>query len=183
LVDRLLEVKLIIHNQFPGIELVSPMYYINGATCYLSPAQRVDVDSTTQAGFDIGLTQDKSTGVLIYKLQRRNADEFNEETCIRIVIIWEVHRSGKFSVASLIVEHNKSHVWDEDKSLQLIKHRDLFGMQYDLTEETYLMREHTVLMTRMSIIRKEEYYELEMTITEGSINEDTQRLRYIDMNK
>jgi hypothetical protein len=55
-------------------------------------------------------------------------------------------------------------------------------MQRNSIEETYLMRDHTVLMKRVNIIRKEEYCELEMTIAEGSINEDTQRLWYFDKN-
>jgi hypothetical protein len=68
LVDRPLEVKLIIHNQFPGVELVSPVYASEGAKRYLSPDQSVDFGSTTQAGFDIDLNQDEPTGALIYKL-------------------------------------------------------------------------------------------------------------------
>jgi hypothetical protein len=188
LVDTPIEVKLIIHNQLPGVELVSPVYAGEGITCYLSPDQIIDVGFTTKAGFDIDLNQSESIGVLMYKLQRKNADEFNvdvissegEAKCIQLVIILEAYISKEFHVASPLIEHDKSHVWDEDKLLQLIKHRNSFRMQHDSIEETYLMRDYTVLMTRMNIIREEECYELEMTISEGSINEDTQRLWYFD---
>jgi LAS superfamily LD-carboxypeptidase LdcB len=48
--DASSKVKLIIHNQFPGTELVSPLYYSDGVTCCLSPDQKVDIGSTTQVG-------------------------------------------------------------------------------------------------------------------------------------
>jgi hypothetical protein len=49
------KVMLILHHQFPGIELTSPVYAARRATCYLIPDQSVDVGSTTQAGFNIDL--------------------------------------------------------------------------------------------------------------------------------
>jgi hypothetical protein len=52
-VDAPLDVKLIIHHQLPGIELVSLLYYIDGATWDLPPDQRVDFGSTIQADFNI----------------------------------------------------------------------------------------------------------------------------------
>jgi hypothetical protein len=59
------KVKLIIHHQFPGIELVSPICAGKCATCYLSPDQSVVVGSTTQAGFNINPDEDESIGILI----------------------------------------------------------------------------------------------------------------------
>jgi hypothetical protein len=49
-----LKVKLVIHNQCPGIELVSPVCAGEGIICHLSPPdQRVNVGSTTQADFNM----------------------------------------------------------------------------------------------------------------------------------
>jgi hypothetical protein len=44
------------------------------------------------------------------------------------------------------------------------------------------MHDNTVLMTSLNVTR-EECYKLEMTISEGSIKDDTQRPHYIDMDK
>jgi hypothetical protein len=188
--DVLSKVKLIIHNQFPGIELVSPLYYSNGAVCCLSPDQRVDVGSTMQAGFNIDLAQEEPIGALMYKLQRKNTDQpdekaiSNEEAiCTRLVMIWKVYRSGEFHIVSFLIEHDKDCIWDKDKLIKLVKRRKLFNIQYTSFEDTWLMHDNTVLMTSLNVTRKEKHYKLEMTISETNINEDTRRSLYISLNK
>jgi hypothetical protein len=54
--DASSKVNLMMHHQFPGIELASLLYYSNGATCCLLPDQCVDVDSMMQTDFNIDLT-------------------------------------------------------------------------------------------------------------------------------
>jgi hypothetical protein len=185
-----LKVKLIIRNQFPGIELVSPVYAGNLVTCYPSHDQCVDAGSTTQASFKIDPTQNESIGILMYKLQRNNIDEFNEEaissedeaTWIWLAMIWKVCKSGKIFVVSDLIEHDKSHIWDSNELMKLDEYYELFNTQHGPIEETWLMHDNAVLTTNLNIIREEEYYELEMTISKGSIRDDTQRLRYIGLD-
>jgi hypothetical protein len=76
--DALSKMKLIIHNQFPGIELVSSVYYSDVTTCCLSPIYRVATGSTIQTDFDIDPDQEESISILMYKLQRDNFYQFNE---------------------------------------------------------------------------------------------------------
>jgi hypothetical protein len=64
----------------------------------------------------------------------------------------------------------------------LAEYYKLFNMQYDLIEDTWLMRDNTVLMTSLNITREPEWYKLKMTISRTSIKYDTQRLRYIGLN-
>jgi hypothetical protein len=45
------------------------------------------------------------------------------------------------------------------------------------------MHDNTVLMTRMKATLEEEYYKLEMIMSETNIKYDTQRLLYIDMDR
>jgi hypothetical protein len=87
--------ELVIHHQFPGVELVSPVYAFDGAKCYLPPDQRVDAGSTTQVGFNVDLVQEEAEGALMYKLKKKNIDQSNEETmsseeavCIQLVMVW-----------------------------------------------------------------------------------------------
>jgi hypothetical protein len=184
------EVKLVIHHQLSDIGLVSPVYAGDGITCYLAPDQCVDAGSTTQASFNIDSDKKWSIGALIYNLQRKNIDQSSKEAIsneeetiyIELVVIWKVYRSAKFYVYSFLMEHEKGHAWDRDKLLQLAKHYKLNNMQRAPIEETWLMRDHTVIMTRMNITR-EACCKLEMTISRTSIKDDTQRPRYIDVDR
>jgi hypothetical protein len=184
------EVKLIIHNQFPGIELTSPIYAGRHVTCCLLPDQSINVDSTIQADFNIDITQHMPTGVLMYKLQRKNTDQSNEDgisnqneaSCVQFVITWIVKNSKGFFADSYLFEHNEGCVLDRDKMLELNEYYELTNIQYGTIEETWLMHDNTVLMTSLNVTR-EECYKLEMTISEGSIKDDTQRPHYIDMDK
>jgi hypothetical protein len=173
------KVKLMISNQFPGIELVSPVYNSDGA-CYLSPDRRVDIGSTMQADFGIDITQSESVGILAYKL-RKNTDQPDETTYIHLVVIWEVNSSSGFYVYSDLIESDKSYVWDRDDLMSLASEFELVNMQHAPIEETYLMHDNTVLMTRVNVTHEEECYKLEMTISETSIKDDTMRIQYIDM--
>jgi hypothetical protein len=187
--DALSKVELIIHHQFPGIEFVSPVYAGDIITCYFSPDQNVEVGSTRQAGFNIGYDQGKSTGALMYKLQRKNIDKSNKETisneeeaiCIQLVAIWKVYESGKTCVDSVLIEHDKDSILDRDRLSKLAEYYDLFDVQ-DLIENTWLMRDNTVLVTSVIVTREEAYYKLKITISEGTINKYTWRPLYIDLD-
>jgi hypothetical protein len=188
--DTLAEVKLTIHHQFPGIELVSPVYASDCATCYLSPDQKVDVGSTMQASFNIDPGRNESIGALLYKLQKKNAGQSNEdgifseeeEACTQLLMIWKVNSSREFFVVSDLIEHD-NYVWDRDRLMEFAEYCRLFNAQHGPIEETWLIRDNTVLMTSLNIAR-EVCYKLEMTISETSIkDDDTQRPRYIDVDR
>jgi hypothetical protein len=176
------KVELTIHHQFPGIELISPVYPGYGATCYLSPDQSVVVDSTTQVGYILDHTWYRSIGVLMYKLQRKNTNQSNEgkTTCTQLVLIWKVQKSGELYVYSFLMENDKDHVWNRDELVIVVKNCEFFIVQYGPIEDTWLLRNHTVLVTRVHATFEEECYKLEMIISKGSINKDTRRLWYID---
>jgi hypothetical protein len=184
------KMKLVINNQFPGIELVSPLYFSNGAVCYLSPDQRVDVGSTMQAIFNIDPDQGLSTIALIYTLQRKNVDHSNEEpmsneeaTCIRLFVSWMFRSPEEIYVVSDLIEYDRDHVWDNVGLLRLTLHYRPVDIQDGTIEETYLMYDNAVLMTRADVTHEEEYYKLEMTISETSIKDDTRRIQYIDLDR
>jgi hypothetical protein len=183
------KVKLVIHHQCPDIELVSPLYYSEGATCYLPPDQRIDAGSTMKAGFNIGLLQVGALGALIYKLQRKNIDQFNEDgtfseeesTCIQFVMVWGVQRSGEFYVDTSLMEHDKDVVWYENKLMCIVKKYVLRSIDYGPVEYTWLISDNMVLTTRMNVPREAKCYKLEVTISKGSINEYTQEPSYLNL--
>jgi hypothetical protein len=179
------KMKLTIHHQFPDIELVSPVYAVDGATRYMPLDQRVDVGSTVQTGFNIDTDQKESIGVLLYKLQKKNTDQPNEEesTYVQLVVIWNVNSSKEFCINLFLIEHDKGRVWDRDELMKLADHYKPTIIQRSPIEETYLMRDSTVLMIRSDKTSKGECHELEVTISETNIKDDTQRLRYIGLDR
>jgi hypothetical protein len=178
------KVELVIHHQCPSIELVSPMYCSEGATCYLSPDQRIDTGSTAQIVFNIDPSCVESLGALMYKLQRKSISQSNEEetTCTQFIILWMVRGSGEFYVHSLPIEHDKASVWDEDNFMKLVEQCGIFKLEYSPVEDTHLIHNGIVLMTRMNMTCEGGYYKLETTISETSMKEDTKRMRYFDMS-
>jgi hypothetical protein len=182
------KVMSLIHHQCSGIELVSPVYTGYGAACYLFPAQRVDVGSTIQVGFNIDLTQGESICILMYEL--KNTKQFNKDAissedevkCVQLLMILEVNHSKKFCVVSHLIEHDKAHVWDNDRLMRLAKQYMLYDIHIPI-EETWLMHDNTVLMTRVNVAREKACYKLEMTLSEASIKYDTQRPLYIGLNE
>jgi hypothetical protein len=183
------KVKLLIHHQFPGIELVSPAYACDNATCHTSPDQRVDFGSTVQVVFNVDLTQCDPVGALMYEL--KNTKQFNknasslldEATYIQLVMIWKVNNSREFCEVSDMIEHDKGRVWDRSGLMKLVKCYKLYDIQHVPIEKTYLMHDNTVLMTRVNATREEECYKLEITLSEVSINKYTRRLQYIDLGR
>jgi hypothetical protein len=185
------KVKLMIHHQFSGVELVTPVYAGNFVTCYLSHDQGVDAGSTTQANFSIDLTQSESIGVLMYKLQRKNTNQPNEEvvsnedeaTYTQLVMIWKINSSKEFCIASHLIEHDKSRIWDRENLIKLADCYRVFNIQHSLIECTWLIKDNIVLMTKVNTTREEECYKLEMTLSETSIKDDTQRPQYVGLDR
>jgi hypothetical protein len=184
-----LKVNLLVSHLFPGIELVSPNYIGFNATCYLSPVHKVDAGTKTQVGFGVKSFSEDSFGVLMYKLQKKNAYQTDEKIisneegeCIQLVIYWKVDSFGEFLAYSHLIRHEKSLIWDEAKLLKLFETYILYDIHAPI-EYTYLMHDNTVLMTSLNATHEEECYRLEITLSETSIKDDIQRLHYIGLNR
>jgi hypothetical protein len=184
------KVKLMIQHQCFGTELVSPLHYSNGATCYLSPNQRVVVGSIMEAGFNTNLNRKKSTGALMYRLEREYTNQPNKKTIsdedeamyTQLFIVWEIDSYKEFWVALDLIKHDKSHVWNRDGLMELARRCKLFNV-YGLLERAWSMYDNKALMANLLVTREEEYYKLNMTIYEGSVEDNVRRPLYIDMNR
>jgi hypothetical protein len=183
------KVKLTIHNQFPDIELVFPMYSGDDVVCYLPPDQKVDAGSTTRVGFNINFSWRDPAGVLMYKLNRKNVKQFNkgaisnedEAGCVRLLVAWKINYFNEFHVLSFLMEHDKGRIWDIDMLVGSADDCGPYDMQHGPIEKTWLMRDNTALLTRMNVTLKE-CYKLDLTISKTSIKDDTWRPPYFDMN-
>jgi hypothetical protein len=192
--DASSKMKLMIHNQLPGVELVSQVYYSIFATCYLPPSQCVDAGSTMQVDYNIETDQEESESMLMYKLQRKNIDQSNkedisseEETCIQLFIMWRFTNSKEFHVISFLAEHDEGNVLDRDGLIKIAKSCEpvdiQLGVQLGSVNETWLMHDNTVSMTSWNVAHEEECYKLEITISEASIRDNTRRPRYMDVDR
>jgi hypothetical protein len=183
------KVILKLHHQFSDIGLVSPLYHVNGATCYLSPIQRVDVGSTMQAGFNIDPNQKESTGALMYKIEREDTCQPIKEaissedkvTCTQLLIVWKIDSHKGFRAALDLIKHDKSRVWNRDELMVLAGRCRLFNA-YSTIERTWSMHDNRVLMASLNAALEEEYYRLETIIYEGSIEDNARMPQYIDMD-
>jgi hypothetical protein len=179
--EVLSDIKLIFHHQLPDIELVSPVYAGDIATCYQSPDQSVDCGATTQAGFKIKFSPEWSFGTLMYRLKKKSDQEAS--TYQQFVIVWEIDRFEIIYAVSYLIEHDKDVVWDENKLTKLSERCQLHYIKHSPIEETWLMRDHTVLMTKVNVISEKASYQLDITLAETSINDDTQRPWYIHIDR
>jgi hypothetical protein len=187
-----LKVNLVIHQQFPGIELVSPLYYSDGAICYLPPDQRVDVGSTTQVGFNIDLAWYRSTGTLMYRLRKKNTDQSNEDAIssedevkhIQFVLTWVAYRFEIPYIYLRLIEHDKNRVWDRIGLMKLAGgYKEYYYSQRYPEERTYLMRDNTMLMTRVDMTRERACYKIEMTISKTDKYYFSEKTEYIDVDR
>jgi hypothetical protein len=174
-----------IHHQFPDIELVSPIYANRFARCDLRPGQNVNAGSVMQTCIKFNPKRNNPIGILMYKLKRKNTDKSNEEaTCIQLVMIWKVNKSKSFDAASLLIEHDKFQTWNRHKLMKLteVVYKP-YNIQQCPVEETWLLHNNMVLNTRVNITHEERCYKLEMTVSETSVKDDTQRPLYIDVDR
>jgi hypothetical protein len=68
---------VIIYNQCPDFELVSPVYFSSNITWHIPPDRKVDANAMIKAGFAKDLVKEEFASALVYKLQRKKRIESN----------------------------------------------------------------------------------------------------------
>jgi hypothetical protein len=156
-----------IHNQYPVIELVSPIYFCNYGSYYEYPVERTGTDagSVMKINFKFDPNQKKSGGILMYKIQRKvntrsihqsNVDPIYakvvEETLemIRLLVIWRVKDHVKPRAKVIFVEHDNELVLNEDKLAQL--YNEIIDMAF-IYNRGYLSTKHRDLCDFLALFR------------------------------
>jgi hypothetical protein len=183
---------VLIHNQCSNFELVSPVYFGHNTICLKFPSQKVDANTATRASFGQNITKSKFVGVLIYKLQRKGSlksdvDNISKEgspTDIQLLVIWEPKSWRGLFLRVLLIEHNNTITWNEDKL------SELYSMQHALlnkrhctktylfkkctfTEDAWLLDDATMLMTRSKWTEEGDIFEI-------IISEETRKYDYAE---
>jgi hypothetical protein len=89
--------------------------------------------------------------VLIYRLQRKslesNADNTKDtSTSIQLLVIWEPMTRDVFFVRALLIKHNNTVTWDEDKLRELHAMHLALLRDDDIIKNTCLLDGTTILM-------------------------------------
>jgi hypothetical protein len=181
------KVKLIVYNQFPGIELASPVH-VNSGACYLMPAQIIHAGTFLPIDFSIDFSLGEPIGISMYELRNNrppgNDVIFNEDEvkCIYLLIIWKVDSAGKFSVYSDLIKYDRGRAWNKNELIRVAHWYKLYDIYFPI-EHTYLIRNDVALKARIGATREADGYKLEIAIFETSAKDDTWRLWYFNMDR
>jgi hypothetical protein len=168
-----------IHNQCSNIELVSPVYFGNGAVCPKLFDQQIAIDTEIRTSFEIYATQDGFEGALLYKLQKhvvsddqRNMDTLttktneNEAKCVQLLVAWKVKDSKSF-VYETLVEHVKEFTWDENELRKLYNKNHSRLKEYNsIMSDRWLIDNNMVLKTSFEVRGLKGNFELSISISE-----------------
>jgi hypothetical protein len=164
-----------IHNQCLNTELVSPVYFGNGARCSRLSDQQIVVDTKMRACFEIYVIQDDFEGALLLELKRyfdsqysmdTSTTETNEAIHVYMLVAWKV-KDAKFSAYVALIEHNKELTWREDELKRFYdEHRGWLMEFNDTVLDTWLMDNNIVLKTTFSASDLRGSPELSISISE-----------------
>jgi hypothetical protein len=167
--------NITIYNQYPGLELASPVYCSNGTECHVSPSQQMN---TIEASFGIAFRQRNFKGALLYKLQRKHASRADNQpststasikdatTSIYLLVSWNVgDYNREFRVC--LIEYVDNFVWDEDKLWALCDRCIYqFYVPYESNVITWSMKDGSVIKTKRSVTYGLDY-KLDISISRG----------------
>jgi hypothetical protein len=135
-----------IHNQYPDIELTSPVYFYNCGTYNEYPVERTDDSAMMKIEFRFDLGQYESRGILMYEVRKKGNEVSNHQSDIdimhvkltekvskmmRLLVTWKVERLKKPSVHIMLIEHNNNLVLNEDKLAKLYDKINDRSSRYD----------------------------------------------------
>jgi hypothetical protein len=163
--------KLNIHNQCTNVDLVSPTYFISEELEFHKPPNyNVCTNDIMRFVFIIKWSRE-SYGVLIYKLQRKQPNEYakiNEDTsnATYLLVVWEVSESKELCADILLVEHSKGFDWGKDILEELYcKNSSRFRLCPDSVTEKWSLNDNIALITTFKIM--DEDHTLDITVSEA----------------
>jgi hypothetical protein len=169
-----------IYNQCSSIELISPVYFGNGAVCPKLFDQQIDIGIGMNVSFEIKTTQDVFEGALLYKLQRYSDSQYNmdtttktnenEKTHVYMLAAWRVKSYKRFA-RIVLIEHAEGFTWNEDKLKKWYEKNHGWLTEYDYTiSDTWLMDDNVTLGATFSERFGRETFELTISIFEAEKN-------------
>jgi hypothetical protein len=171
--------NITIYNLYPGLELISPVYYSNGTTYCVSSSQKTDTGTTIEASFGIDSKQEDFKGALLYKLQRKYATRTDNQpnniiasaedvtTSVHLLVVWNI-RDYDHGFRVCLIEYADDFTWDEDKLWALYrKYNDQIYVDCNSNIITWVTCDGTAVKTRRNAVYGSEY-KLNIIISEGT---------------
>jgi hypothetical protein len=172
--------NITIHNQYPSLELVSPVCFSNGTTCHAASSQQTSTRNSIEASFGIDPKQRRVKGALLYKLQRKRTtgidNHFNSNaisientaTNIYLLVAWSIKGFSDDSFYVHLMECTNDFAWGEDKLWALyFDYNDQFYMDHKSNIVVWLMNDSTVMRTKLDITYGSDY-KLGIALSEGT---------------
>jgi hypothetical protein len=107
-----------IRNQCSGFKLTSPVYFCDDAVCYIPLDQRVASNYSTRIKFRVDLNRFMSRGGIMYEVRATSTS--SDETSANNTMTWEISRIHDPCLFTILLEHDSTFTWNEDKLRQLI---------------------------------------------------------------
>jgi hypothetical protein len=177
-----------IHNQCSDFELTSPAHLGHDAILIRYPDQKVNANTMTKVSLGKEIFKDDFSGVLIYKLHRKENHEYNADnaftedmpTSLQLLVIWKLNEEHRFCVLTLLIKHSSTITWNEDTLEKLYSmHLDLCRND-DIIEDTWILDDAKVLMTTSKW--KEDSCVFEIAMSEETRKDDSVEPRWVPSN-
>jgi hypothetical protein len=186
--------SVVIHNQRSNTELISPVYFSNGAVCPKLSDQQIDSNIATKIRFEVNTTQDEFEGALLYKLRRNLHDQYsmdtlitetnrNDTTHVYMFVAWKMKDSIPF-LCVVLVECAKEFIWDENKLKKLHdKNCDRLKKFDDTISDTWIVDDNMILKATFGVRDLKGNFELSMSISEEERDNYAMRPLWIDLTR
>jgi hypothetical protein len=184
-----------VHNQYPDIELISPVYFCNRGKRYRYRIKRVHDNVLMKIGFRFDFDQDVPRGILMYTIRRKSNIRSDHQSSVdtistkvieealkmtRLLVTWKIEHLKEPKVNIILVEHDNELVLNEDKLTRLCE--KVNNILSGRNSSVWLMCGNTALTVTHEVVRKTGL-ELKITVSQGVGNLDAIRPMYIDSER
>jgi hypothetical protein len=148
--------------------LVSSACFGTNVIWYIPPDQKVDAKTTTRASFGKNVTKREFSSVLIYRLQRKGGLRSNVDdasTSLQLLVIWRSDHKHGCSVRVLLIKHDSTITWNEDKLKELDCPHLALPRNDCIIKNTWLLDNATMLVTSKW---KKRIRTIKITISKGT---------------
>jgi hypothetical protein len=184
-VKRLPTMKVNIHNQCSDFKLKYGGYFPNGiGNGNVGLVQEIDTDSMKSIDLEHFLATYE--GIVAYALRRKHVKPGNQTESAEILlsVAWKSEGYKNFRVLVHLIEYNK---WSYGGVIKMKEYYQRYADQLSTytgpIEDTWLIDDGIVLMTRLELNFTQRDGVLNVAISEGIGGDRTKRLEWITPNK
>jgi hypothetical protein len=170
--------NITVRNQYPGLELILPVCFSTGTTCYVASSQQANDGNILEASFGIDPTRSYFKSALLYKLQRKyvtktdnklrngTASIEDTETNICLLVIW-IDDDEHHNCHVCLIEYANDFTWDEDKLWALCnEYSEQLHEKYRSDIIIWSTHDGTAMKTKLDVTYESDY-KLDIIISEG----------------